>query len=38
MTRFGYVMLTYVAAMGVAVAAVIPTSTRLVSKFPTWSR
>ena len=30
MTRFGYVMLTYVAAMGVAVAAVIPTSTRLV--------
>lgn len=30
MTRFGYVMLTYVAAMGVAAAAVIPTSTRLV--------
>ncbi len=30
MTRFGYVMLTYVAAMGVAAAAVVPTSTKLV--------
>lgn len=30
MTRFGYVMLTYFTAMGVAAAAVIPTSTRLV--------
>ncbi|RAI01452.1 S26 family signal peptidase [Acuticoccus sediminis] len=30
MTRFGYVMLTYFAAIGVAAAAVVPTSTRLV--------
>src|SRR5690606_33862735 len=30
MTRFGYVMLTYFAAMGVAAAAVIPTSLKLV--------
>ena len=30
MTRFGYVMLTYFTAMGVAASAVIPTSTRLV--------
>lgn len=30
MTRFGYVMLTYFTAMGVAVAAVIPTSLKLV--------
>ncbi|MCT7376335.1 S26 family signal peptidase [Chelativorans salis] len=30
MTRFGYVMLTYFAAMGVAAAAVIPTSLILV--------
>ncbi|MCR5857433.1 S26 family signal peptidase [Mesorhizobium sp. J428] len=30
MTRFGYVMLTSVTAMGIAAAAVIPTSTRLV--------
>ena len=30
MTRFGYVMVTYFAAMGVAVAAFIPTSTKLI--------
>ena len=30
MTRFGYVMVTYFAAMGAAVAAFIPTPTRLV--------
>ena len=30
MTRFGYVMATYVATMGVAVAAFIPTSLKLV--------
>ena len=30
MTRFGYVMVTYFAAMGVAIAAFIPTSTKLI--------
>ncbi|UHD45260.1 S26 family signal peptidase [Aureimonas altamirensis] len=30
MTRFGYVMVTYFAAMGVAVAALIPTPTKLI--------
>lgn len=30
MTRFGYVMATYVAVLGVAVAALIPTPTKLV--------
>lgn len=30
MTRFGYVMVTYVAVLGVAVAAIIPTPTKLV--------
>src|SRR5690606_18668777 len=30
MTRFGYVMVTYFAAMGVAVAAFIPTPTKLI--------
>ncbi|MFC0217563.1 S26 family signal peptidase [Pseudochelatococcus lubricantis] len=30
MTRFGYVMVTYFAAMGVAIAAFIPTPTRLI--------
>ena len=30
MTRFGYVMLTYFTALGVAAAAVIPTSTKFV--------
>ena len=30
MTRFGYVMLTYFTAMGVAAAAIVPTSLKLV--------
>ena len=30
MTRFGYVMVTYFAAMGVAIAAFIPTPTKLI--------
>jgi len=30
MTRFGYVMLTYFAAMGVAIAAFVPTPTKLI--------
>ncbi|MBC2886743.1 S26 family signal peptidase [Ochrobactrum sp. CM-21-5] len=30
MTRFGYVMVTYFAAMGVAIAALIPTPTKLI--------
>ena len=30
MTRFGYVMMTYFAAMGVSIAALIPTPTKLI--------
>ena len=30
MTRFGYVMVTYFTAMGIGVAALIPTPTKLV--------
>lgn len=30
MTRFGYVMVTYFAAMGVGIAALIPTPTKLI--------